>query len=182
MTHHAISQHVAALVGAIPSQPTAAEKAQPAIKPGFRLVPTLIGRPSDPNPATVWIECPTWCTLEHANDRQIAIEDVWHSGDFVDLVLPHRDGTELLAYFRLGLDPYSSDADKRRTFVYGEDGEGVHGRYMDPDHIDEMCDRMQAAMEQLRALARAARATAAEGDSEPDMDEALRRVREGGAV
>lgn len=159
----------------IPAQPTAAEQSLPTLKPGFRLVPTLIGRPD--NAAPVWIECPSWCHIDHANDRQVAIEDVWHSGDFVDLELPHRDGKELLAYFRLGLDPYSNDPAKRRTFVYGEDGDAVDGRYMDPQHIRDFCDRTEAAITQLRALADAAEATG--GDSDPDMDEALRRVREG---
>ena len=161
---------------AIPQQPTADGQSQPTIKPGFRLVPTLIGRPD--NAATVWIECPTsWCHIDHANDRQVAVEDVWHSGDFVDLELPHRDGKELLAYFRLGLDPSSKDPAKRRTFVYCEDGDSVNGRYMDAQHIRDFCDRTEAAIRQLRQLADAAEATA--GDSDPDMGEALRRVREG---
>ncbi|MQY32612.1 hypothetical protein SRB17_05660 [Streptomyces sp. RB17] len=181
MAQSAISQHIEACLPAIPAQPKAAGQSQPiapAVPAGFRLVPTLIGRPG--NVATVWIQCPTWCHIDHANDRQVAVEDVWHSGDFVDLELPHRGGKELLAYFRLGLDPYSSDPAKRRTFVYGEDGDSVDGRYMDPQHIRDFCDRTEAAIAQLRALAEAAEATA--GDSDPDMDEALRRVRQGGAV
>jgi hypothetical protein len=176
MAHSAINTPI---VSAIPVQPSAAGRSLPVLKPGFRLVPTLIGRPG--NEATVWIECPEWCTLDHANDRQIALEDVWHSGEFVDLELPHRGGTELLAYFRLGLDPYSRDADKRRTFVYAEDGTTPSGYYMEPDHLDAAADRLEVTAAQLRALARAARATMHDGDSDPDMDEALRRVREGRA-
>jgi hypothetical protein len=83
------------------------------------------------------------------------VEDVWHSGDFVDLNMPHRDGSELIAYFRLGLDPYSSDPAKRRPFVYGEDGFTADGRFMDAAHVEAMCDKAEAAIAQLRAMARA---------------------------
>ncbi|WP_280843339.1 hypothetical protein [Streptomyces sp. SAI-119] len=86
-----------------------------------------------------------------------AIEDIWHSGEYVDLELPHRDGSELLAYFRLGLDPYSSDPAKRRAFVFGEDGFTANGRYMDPEHVEAMCNKAEAAIEQLRAMAAACR-------------------------
>lgn len=175
MAQSAITQHPAVQIN-IPTQPTAANR-RISLKPGYRLVPTLIGRPD--NAATVWIECPTWCTLDHANDRQVAVEDVWHSGDFIDLEMPHQDGTELLAYFRLGLDPCSDDPAKRRPFVYGEDGDSATGRHMSAEDIREFCARMERTAAQLRMLADAVDATS--GDSDPDMDEALRRARGGRA-
>ena len=127
--------------------------AVPAVAPGFRLVPALIGREGSAQYA--WLPCPEWCNQDHANDRQVAVEDVWHSGDFVDLNMPHRDGSELIAYFRLGLDPFSSDPAKRRPFVYGEDGFTADGRYMDAAHVEAMCDKAEAAIAQLRAMAQA---------------------------
>ena len=127
------------------------------LAPGFELVPALIGRPD--NATHVWLPCPTaWCTIDHSTDRQVAIEDVWHGGDFVDLEMPHRDGVELLGYFRLGLDPYSTDESKRRVFVFGEDGFTANGRYMDADHIDAMCDKAEETINTLRAMAQACRA------------------------
>ncbi|MFD7705638.1 DUF6907 domain-containing protein [Streptomyces sp. NPDC059786] len=137
-----------------PSQTPAPSPAPAALPPGFRLVPALIGRPGSAQYA--WVPCPEWCTQDHASDRQVAVEDVWHSGPFVDLEMPHRDGIELLAYFRLGLDPYSSDEAKRRPFIFGEDGFTANGRYMDAEHVIEMCDKAEASITALRALAQQA--------------------------
>lgn len=129
-----------------------ATPAPPVAPAGHRLVPALIGRPD--NAQHAWIPCPEWCTQDHSTDRQVAIEDVWHSGDFVDLNMPHRDGSELLVYFRLSLDPYSSDEDKRRPFIFAEDGFTADGRHMDPAHVEEFCDKAIANLEKLRAVAR----------------------------
>lgn len=129
----------------------------PAASITTRLVPTLIGRSTDPIPATVWIECPPWCKFDHATDRNVSVQDVWHSSEFVDLEMPHRDGTEVLAYFRLGLDPYSTDETKRRPFVFGEDSFTANGRYMDPAHVEAMCDKAEASIAKLRSMARACR-------------------------
>lgn len=131
---------------------TVATPASPVAPAGHRLVPALVGRPD--NAQHVWIPCPEWCTQDHATDRQVAIEDIWHSGEYVDLEMPHRDGMELLAYFRLGLDPYSSESAKRRPFIFGEDGFTASGRYMDLEHVEAMCDRAIASLEKLRAMAR----------------------------
>lgn len=123
------------------------------LPPGHRLVPALIGRPD--NATHVWLPCPTmWCTIDHSTDRQVAVEDVWHSGDYVDMELPHRDGTELLTYFRLGVDPYSRDENKRQTFVFAEDGTTANGYYMDPEHVEEFCDKAIVQLEKLRTMAR----------------------------
>ncbi|BBC30031.1 hypothetical protein SGFS_013250 [Streptomyces graminofaciens] len=133
----------------------------PALAPGFSLVPMLIGRPD--NAQYVWGPCPTtWCHIKHDRDRQVAIEDVWHSGDYIDLELPHRDGTELLAYFRLGLDPYSADESKRRPFIFAEDGNTAMGYYMDPEHVEAMCDKAEKSIARLRAMAAACREAATE--------------------
>ncbi|NUS14081.1 MAG: hypothetical protein HOY69_22190 [Streptomyces sp.] len=122
---------------------------------GFRLVPALIGRPGTAQ--HVWLPCPEWCDQDHANERQVAVEDVWHSGPYADLNMPHREGSELLAYFRLGLDPYSSDPARRRPFVFAEDGFTANGRYMDAGHVESMCDEAEAAIARLRAMAQAVR-------------------------
>lgn len=141
---------------ATPEPAVSAAPATSTVPPGYRLVPALIGRPDSAQ--HVWVPCPTeWCTQDHANDRQVSVEDIWHSGPDVDIELPHRDGTELLAYFRLGLDPYSSDEDKRRPFVFAEDSFTAEGRYMDPEHVEAMCDKAEASIAKLRAMARACR-------------------------
>lgn len=122
------------------------------VSSGFRLVPALIGRAE--SASTVWIECPEWCTLDHATDRQVALEDVWHCGEYADLEMPHRNGTELVTYARLGLDPYSRDDNMRRMFAFLEDGSSVPGCYMDADHLDQFADNLAAFAEKIRAMAR----------------------------
>ena len=136
--------------------PAPAASVTPTPASGFELVPALIGCPGAAH--HVLIPCPTaWCRIDHATDRRVAVEDVWHEGEYVDLVLPHRDGSELLAYFRLGLDPCSEDEDRRRPFVYGEDGFTANGRFMDAAHVEAMCDKAEAAIAELRRLACACR-------------------------
>lgn len=139
----------------VPAVGSAASVTPPTLSPGFRLVPALVGRPD--NAQHCWIPCPDWCNQDHSTDRTVAVEGIWHSGDYVDLEMPHRDGAELLAYFRLGSDPYSSDPARRGTFVFGEDGFTANGRYMDPAHVDAMCDKAEAAIAQLRAMAESCR-------------------------
>ncbi|WP_316740458.1 DUF6907 domain-containing protein [Streptomyces sp. MK7] len=153
MANHAISQHVSASLTRIPSQPGPADRSP--LQPGYRLVPTQIGQPG--NTATVWISCPLFCTIDHANERQIAVEDVWHSGDLIDLEMPHHDGSALLAFFRLGLDPHSSNPAQRIPFIFAEDGDSSVGRYMTPDDLERFCDQAAETLAQLRAMAHACR-------------------------
>lgn len=83
MNPNAISQHTAALSGALPAiplQPTAAAVSQPAVKPGYRLVPALVGRTTDPG-VIVYVECPAWCTVDHVAERSVFLEDISHDGE-----------------------------------------------------------------------------------------------------
>jgi len=114
-------------------------------------VPALVGRPD--NAAVVHLPCPEWCTQRHDTDRVVAVEDVWHSSDHIDIELPHRDGSQLLALFQLGLEPYSHDESLRRLFVFAEDGSDCY--YLDAEHVEAMCDQGIARLEALRAMAQA---------------------------
>lgn len=73
MAQSAISQHIAALTG-VPFQP------QPAVKPGHRLVPALIGRSTEPG-TVVYIECPSWCIVDHVAEKTAFLEDINHQGE-----------------------------------------------------------------------------------------------------
>jgi hypothetical protein len=130
--------------------PVAASESSVTLPPGHRLVPALIGQ-SD-NATYAWIPCPAWCTQDHSGERQAAVEDVWHTGPYVDIELPHRDGLQLLAFFRLGLEPYSPDPGKRGLFVFAEDGSDCY--FLDKGNVDEFCDKASAQLEKLRTLAR----------------------------
>ncbi|MEU9581056.1 DUF6907 domain-containing protein [Streptomyces chilikensis] len=132
------------------------DAASPIVKPGFRLVPATIGRPEAPR--RVWIECPTFCTVNHAADRQIAVEDVWHSGDMTSLEVPAADGNvELLALARMGLDDYSTDPAVRAPHLFVEDAGTGEGAYLDADAAEQFADNLVAFAAKVREMARACR-------------------------
>ncbi|MFD9904492.1 DUF6907 domain-containing protein [Streptomyces sp. NPDC059063] len=93
---------------------------------------------------------------DNSSDRQVAIEDVWHEGQYLDLEPPHRDSTELLAYFRLAVDPFSDEEERRRSFVLGEGGKNAAGRSMSADDVEALCAQAEAAIAELHGLARRA--------------------------
>jgi hypothetical protein len=133
---------------------------QPADQPSAPLtdrhiVPALV------DGQTVYLECPTWCTIDHVRDNQKFLVDVWHSGPFTDLEAPRRDSTPmLLAYARLGIDPFSEDETMRRPFIFVEDGGSAEGSYMDAEHAEQFADNLAAFAEQIRSMARAMKAVA----------------------
>lgn len=111
---------------------------------------------------TVYIECPTtWCTIDHVRDSQKFLVDVWHSGTFADLEAPRRGDTpSLLAYARLGMDPFSEDEAMRRPFIFVEDGSSAEGSYMDAEHAEQFADNLVAFAEKVRSMGRALKAVA----------------------
>lgn len=121
-----------------------------------RIVPAMI------DGQRVFIECPTWCTIDHVRENQKFIVDVWHSGEFADLEAPRRNGTpDLLAYARLGIDPFSNDAAMRRPFLFVEDGSSAEGSYLDAEHADTFADNLVAFAEKIRTMGRALKAVTA---------------------
>lgn len=154
MAHHAISQHIAACLPSIPSQPTAANQSQPAIKPGFRLVPALIGTRKSAH--TAWIECPVWCIEDHT-DEPTMLEDVMHTSKSEDVGISSflkQDGS-LLMYAMLQADPAATDERLRRAHIGIETG-GVPD-YHTPEMAEAFADDLIAFASQVRQLARAAR-------------------------
>ncbi|AWT42829.1 MULTISPECIES: DUF6907 domain-containing protein [Streptomyces] len=184
MAQSAISQHIAALSG-IPPQPTVAEQAPatvhpfPALKPGNRLVPALIGTRKSAH--TAWIPCPTWCVERH-HEQPTTLEDITHTSASEDVGISSflkPDGS-LLMYAMLQADPAASDPRLRKAHI-GIEHEGMPD-YLTPDMAEAFVRDLFAFGEAVLGLARAARLhNAATGDSDPDMDEALRRVRGGAA-
>jgi len=122
----------------------------------IRIVPALI------DGQRCYLECPTWCVIDHVRDNQRFIEDVWHSGEFADLEAPRRNGTpDLLAYARLGIDPFSSNEEMRRPFLFIEDGSSAEGSYMDAEHAETFADNLVAFAEKIRTMGRALKAVTA---------------------
>lgn len=143
---------------------TAQTTTSPAGQPPSRIVPAVVSG------TRIYIECPAWCTVDHVDSAENHVEGVWHGGDYANLNVS-RIGREpdLLAFARLGIDPGSSDPEKRSAFVFVDDG--GEGYEMSPAQALEFADNLERFAAEIRGMA----ATAT--DSDPDMDEALRRVR-----
>jgi len=121
-----------------------------------RIVPAMI------DGQRVFIECFSWCTIDHVKENQKFLVDVWHSGEFADLEAPRRDSSPMLmAYARLGVDPFSSDAVMRTPFLFVEDGGSAEGSYMDAEHAEQFADSLVAFAEKIRAMGRALKAVTA---------------------
>ena len=124
--------------------------------PETRIVPALIDGQS------VYLPCPIWCTIDHVRDNQKFLEDVWHSGPFADLEVPRRDSTPgLMAYARIGLDPFSRDERMRLPFIFIEDGNSAEGSYMEAEHAETFADSLVAFAEKVRGMARVMKAVTA---------------------
>lgn len=104
----------------------------------------------------VFVQCPAWCTVDHTEDPNAPIEDVWHSSDYADLKAPHMGSEDdLIAWARLGLDPTSSNPGHRRPFVVVDQGD--EGSYMNPDQADAFADNLERFAGRIREMARIAR-------------------------
>ena len=151
----------------------------PATKPGYRLVPALIGTRKSAHIAHV--PCPTWCVERHLNEPT-TLEDITHTSASEEVGISsflRQDGS-LLMYAMLQADPASSDPRLRQAHI-GIESDGMPD-YHTPEMAEAFADDLIAFALRLRGLARTARLhNAANGDSDPDMDEALRRVRGGAA-
>jgi hypothetical protein len=112
-----------------------------------RLVPALV----DGN--EIAIPCPSWCSLDHTAEDPRNIVDVYHFGDFADLEMP-RIGTSpvLLAFARLGLDPFSSNPRHREPYLYVEDGGGGADGYQRRGEAQQFARNLMAFAGKVLAL------------------------------
>ncbi|MFJ8822392.1 DUF6907 domain-containing protein [Streptomyces sp. NPDC102467] len=157
---------------------TTTVRAFPAIRPGFKLVPAVIGTPAT-GQQIVYIECPNWCTEDHVNEWQHSVDDVSHWGDYYGAGIPSltAEGPVLELSARLFADPTSQDVRLREAHVLVEGLAGADA-HLTPTMAEQTADDLIKLAAKLRTAARSAR-LARNGDSDPDMDGALRRVREG---
>ncbi|MFJ6846426.1 DUF6907 domain-containing protein [Streptomyces griseoluteus] len=169
MAQSAINQHIAALAG-IPQQPTQAAPHQlPAVKPGYRMVPALVGK--EGQEVTAWVECPDWCVTDHVADRATFLEDLNHSGERRGMSFTPSRGQRVPVEVYLAQWPGSHEPAPTLAVDLDYEVEN-YGRTA----ALALADQLAAFTEDVRRLA----VTLPE-DSDPDMDEALRRVRGGRA-
>lgn len=150
----------------------------PIVPAGFELVPASIGRPG--NVQTVWVQCPrVWCRVNHVENREVAVEDITHYGPGTGMQVPTMtdDTTAVFEwYVNITSDPASEDPRMRAAHLIVADGSADDAHLDDAQAVEfiaelrRLADDVEAALVTVRA---------ANGDSDPDMDEMLRRARGG---
>lgn len=143
----------------------AEENAQPApTQP--RLVPAKVGQ--NGRVQTVYIECPSWCVVDHA-DRVNYLEDVMHYSDF-DVVqvatLTDDDTAHSEVMVNISADPTARDSWRRSAHLVVNTNGSPSDAYLTPTMADDLADEMIAFAAQLRHKARLVRQlNAAEGQA-----------------
>jgi len=153
----------------------------PAIKPGHRLVPARIG--TGATSTVAYLECPFWCVEDHLDEPVRAVEDVMHRGDTASVQVPTfgYGAYPVQMHAWVESDPTATDPQFRAAHIAIGDASGGEGSHLTPDMADKLADDLITLASSLRSLSRTARLHNAAGDSDPDVDEALRRVRGGAA-
>ncbi|MFI5985082.1 DUF6907 domain-containing protein [Streptomyces sp. NPDC051555] len=118
-----------------------------------RIVPAMVSGQQ------IFVECPSWCTVDHVEHAEGFLVDLWHASNYADLNAPRiGKDPELVLFARLGIDPFASEPERQRAFITVDDG--GEGAYMTPDQADEFADNLEAFAPQIREMARTARGDA----------------------
>ncbi|WP_327654786.1 DUF6907 domain-containing protein [Streptomyces sp. NBC_00483] len=128
----------------------------PAIQPGYRLVPALIGTRSAHQLA--YIECANWCTEDHT-EYPYMLDDIAHQGDEAHVSVPSFDNAFGVAHClnaRLYSDPASSDPRMRAAHILADDDTPLQA-HLTEEMADQLADDFAAFAAHLRRLARSAR-------------------------
>lgn len=152
----------------------------PVLPAGHRLVPAKVGR-RNATSTLIWIVCPVWfCTVDHVAEPEANLEDIAHQGNDFGTSVPSviDDYSEVTLYARTYSDPFSADPRMRAPHLLVGNGRGQDAQ-MTPGQARVWLEELDAFRAQVHRAISACEAHA--GDSDTDMDEALRRVR-GGAV
>lgn len=142
----------------VPAVPTtSAASVTPTVAPGHRLVPAAIGRRSEV-PQIVWVECPVWCTENHLDFGQVAVEDIVHSSTAEHVGIGSFLSQHLVfeLYASVKSDPAATDPRLRRAHVVLDDGSGEDA-FQTPEMVDEAADGLIAFAMRMKAAARVAR-------------------------
>jgi len=149
----------------------------PEPKPGYRFVPALIGRSTDPGVITL-VECPSWCVVDHVASRSVFIEDINHEGEHRAMSLSPSHGDRVPLEVYLSQWPASREENGQTCLAVDLDCEvSSYGRTA----ALALADQLVAFAADVRRLAQ----TLPDDAPSPvrsQADEALRRVRTGGAA
>lgn len=127
------------------------------VSPGHRLAPAAIGRRTEA-PQIVWVECPIYCTENHLDFGQVAIEDIVHStgAEHVGIGSFLTEHLALELYASVKADVGATDPRLKGAHVVLDDGSGEDA-FLTENMADEFADRLVAFAEQVQRLAHIAR-------------------------
>jgi hypothetical protein len=121
-------------------------------------VPASVGRPG--RVQTIHIECPSWCIVDHVENREVAVEDITHYGPGAFVQVPTMDD-DLTArhelYVNIMSDPVSDDPRMRAAHLV------VSNASPDDAHLteaqsEELADELVRMAKDIRAALRVCRA------------------------
>ncbi|MCW7941647.1 hypothetical protein AAW14_06275 [Streptomyces hygroscopicus] len=113
----------------------------------------------------IYIECPTWCIVDHVSEKEVAVEDIVHSsydalgsentasvtvGSFLS------KGITFEMYASLKAETSGNDPRLQRAHITLDDG-GGDDAFLTEDMAEEVADRMANFAIELRRLAGIAR-------------------------
>ena len=117
-----------------------------------RLVAASIGRPG--RVQTVYIECPTWCHVDHLENREVAVEDITHYGPGGGLQVPTMLNDDYAVhewYVNIISDPADADPRMRAAHLVV-----ANGSPNDAHLTDEQGEELAVELERMAADIRAA--------------------------
>jgi hypothetical protein len=153
----------------------------PTPKPGHRFVPAKVGATEDTS-VIVLIEDPTWCTEDHVDEPVRDLPDIMHRGGEANVYVPTfgYGAYPIQMHAWVESDPAAKEPEFRAAHVTVMDSGGNNYCHLTPAMAEKLADDAIGFASELRHQARIARlANQAAGDSDPCMNEALRRVRGG---
>lgn len=112
-----------------------------------RLVPARV------DGSEIHVSCPTFCSTDHVADNPRQVVDIYHFSDYVGLEMPRLDeAPALLAFARIGMDPFSSTPSRREPYLYVEDGGGSSDSYQRRGEARQFARNLMAFAEQVLAM------------------------------
>lgn len=148
------TMHVAA--ANLTAVPSAAEQTPPAVRPGHRLVPALIGTLNHHQVAH--IECPDWCAEDHM-DEPSALNEITHYADNADVEVGtflDPDTLRCIWSARIVAEPSAASPKLWAAHIVLDDQDADEAR-LTPDMAETLADDLVGFAAHLRQLARTVR-------------------------
>ncbi|MGP4008145.1 DUF6907 domain-containing protein [Streptomyces sp. 4N124] len=155
----------------------------PEPRPGHRFVPVKVGATNDTS-VIVLIEDPTWCSEDHVDELVRDLSDIMHRGAVASVHVPTfgYGAYPVQMHSWVEADPVAKEPEFRAAHVTIQDAGGNDYCHLTPAMAEKLADDAIGFASELRHQARTARlANKQTSESDPDMDESLRRVQ-GGAL